>query len=184
MIAVLAGRRVDAADTSTARFPLENVEKVREKMKQFFIANNISHLVCSGACGADLIALDVAGKLSISRKMVLPFDAQTFRSSSVIDRPGNWGEMFDEVYKELNAASDVIILNYTKDENDVYEKANFDILNAADRIFQEMNKTGGKKKAAIIVWEGSPKDSNDTTDHFRQEAKKRMYSIAEINCLY
>lgn len=184
MVVVLAGRRVDAADASAARFPLSNVEKVKEKLKQFFIANIIDYLVCSGACGADLVALDVAGQLSISRKMILPFDAETFRSSSVADRPGNWGELFDAVHKDLKNESNVITLNYAEDDKDVYEKTNFDILNTADSIFEKLNEKGDTKRVAVIVWEGTPKDSNDTTDHFRKEAEKRGYMIEEINCLH
>ena len=184
MVAVLAGRRVDAAETSIPRFPIENVESVKEKIKEVFIENDIQYLVCSGACGADLIALEAAGELKITRKMVLPFDAETFRSSSVTDRPGDWGKLYDTVRKELQLESGVIILNYSKDENDVYEKANFDILNTADLIFEKENKMGESKKVAIIVWEGAPKDFNDTTDHFRKEAEKRNYIITEINSLY
>ncbi len=184
MVAVLAGRRVDSADASAARFPMQNVEKVKEKLKHFFIANSIDYLVCSAACGADLIALDIAGQLNISRKMVLPFDAETFRSSSVTDRPGNWGELFDTVYKELHGESNVIILNYDKEDNDAYEKTNFDILNIADLISEKQNETGDRKKSALIIWEGAPKDSNDTTEHFRTEAIKRNYEIEEINCLH
>ena len=184
MVAVLAGRRVDAADASAVRFPMHNIEKVKEKLKQFFIADSIDYLVCSGACGADLIAFGAAGQLNIPRKMVLPFDAKTFRSSSVTDRPGNWGELFDIVYKELHKESNVIILNYAEDDKDVYEKANFDILNTADSIIEKLDETGDKEKVAVIVWEGAPKDSNDTTDHFRKEAKKRGYAIEEISCLH
>lgn len=184
MIAVLAGRRVDAADAPVARFPLKNVEKVKEKLQRLFTANNIDYLVSSGACGADLIALDVAGHLDISRKMVLPFGAETFRSSSVTDRPGNWGELFDTIHEELKKQSNVITLKYTQDDDEAYEKTNFDILNTADILFEKSNDAGDEKKVAIIIWEGAPKDSNDTTDHFRKEAGKRGYQIEEINSLH
>lgn len=183
MVAVLAGRRVDAADASTTRFPLENVKIVKEKLHRFFTDNKIDYLVCSGACGADLIALGVAGELNIPRKMVLPFDAETFRSSSVTDRPGNWGELFDAVNDELRKESNVVLLNYAEDDDAVYEKTNFDILNTADITFENLSATSDRKKAAVIIWEGAPKDSGDTTDHFRKEAITRGYTIEEINCL-
>ncbi|MEO8568237.1 MAG: hypothetical protein ABI419_03855 [Ginsengibacter sp.] len=183
MVVVLAGRRVDAEDASIARFPADNVNQVREQLKQFFKANKIDYLVCSGACGADLLALDVAGHLNIPRKMVLPFDAVTFRETSVTDRPGNWGAIFDNVHKELKREANIITLDYDKDDNDVYEKTNFDILNAADLIFEKIDNREKNKKLAIIIWEGTPKDSNDTTDHFRKEATKRVYTIKEINSL-
>ncbi|MEP6585061.1 MAG: hypothetical protein ABJA90_12380, partial [Ginsengibacter sp.] len=158
--------------------------KVREKLRQFFAATDIDYLICSGACGADLIALEVAGQLGISRKMVLPFDAKTFRSSSVTDRPGNWGKLFDNIYTQLHKESNVIILGYDKDDNESYEKANFDILNTADSLFEKGSEKDKEKKLALIIWEGAPKNADDTTDHFKKEAEKRLYMIKEINCLH
>ena len=190
MVVALAGRRIDAEDANPIRFPLDRAEKVKEKLHRFFMANKTGCLVCSGACGADLIALDVAGQSGINRKMVLPFEAETFRSTSVIDRPGNWGVLFDTIHKELNKEQNVIILNYTEDDKNAYEKTNFEILKTADAIFNELKQqgkqsvdSGVEKKVAMIIWEGIPKDSNDTTDHFRKEAMKRGYDIEEINCL-
>lgn len=190
MVVVLAGRRIDADDAQAKRFPLENVDKVRQKIHQSFLIKKPDWLVCSGACGADLIALDVAGKLNIKRKMVLSFEPDIFRASSVIDRPGNWGELFDAVYSDLNKENNVVILNYSEDDKDAYEKTNFEILKKAQTIFKEMKQQSKqsfnsdiKKNVAVIVWEGYPKDSNDTTDHFRREAMRRGYEVEEINCL-
>ena len=69
MIVALAGRRIAAEDAYPVRFPSNHIEKVKKKLSSFFIASKPDYLVCSGACGADLIALDVAGKLNIKRKM-------------------------------------------------------------------------------------------------------------------
>ena len=188
MIVVLAGRRIDAEDADPVRFPSDHIEKVKDKLSSFFIANKPDYLVCSGACGADLIALEVAGKLNIKRKMVLPFDANTFRSTSVTDRKGDWGSLFDTICTDLNEGSNVIILDFTKDDKDAYEKTNVAILKTADALFEKVKekKTDPAlvKKVAVIIWEGKPKDSNDTTDHFRQLAIKRDYEIKEINSLH
>lgn len=191
MVIALAGRRIDAPDASSPRFPTENIGKIKEKLGLFFIEKKPDWLVSSGACGADLIALDVAGELEINRKMILPFDAETFRLTSVVDRPGDWGTLYDRIYGELKNESNVIDLGYDKDEEDIYEKANFDILNEADKIYNELKNdnsetegVGNEKKIAIIIWEGKPKNAGDTTDHFRQEAMKRGYKIREINSLH
>ena len=184
MIVALAGRRIDAEDTPSPRFPTENIERIKEKIGLLFIEKKPDWLISSGACGADLIALDVAGELQINRKMILPFKAETFRSTSVTDRPGDWGMLFDRIYDELKKENNVIDLGYDKDEEDIYEKANFDILNEADKMHNESSGTETAKKIAIVIWEGKPKDSGDTTDHFRQEALKRGYEIREINSLY
>ena len=184
MIATLAGRRVDAPDASQPRFPPENIDKVKEQLKAFFSENKIDWLVCSGACGADLIALEEAGRCHIRRKMVLPFNANIFRASSVVDRPGDWGEKFAAIYDRLKKESGVVILPYDADDDNVYVKTNYDILNIADELLQETGKVSEEKKVAIIIWEGTPKNSDDTTDHFRMEAIERGYIIKEINCLY
>src|SRR5215510_14628657 len=99
-VAALAGRRIDAADASTSRFPLANTELVRERLQALLRAEQSDALVCSAAYGADLIALDVAGALGLRRRVVLPFAAERFRQSSVTDRPGDWGPLFDQIIGE------------------------------------------------------------------------------------
>ena len=187
MIVILAGRRIDAEDADARRFPADQIKRVREEIKLFFVENNPHWLVCSGACGADLIALDVTVELNMPAKMILPFDADTFRSTSVTDRKGNWGILFDSIHDELNEKENVIILNFTKDDKDAYEKTNVAILKTADALFEVNGKqniyTVSEKKVALIIWEGTPKDSNDTTDHFRKLAIESGYTIREINSL-
>lgn len=71
----------------------------------------------SAACGADLIALPEGGKLGIRRRAVLAFSRDKFRESSEVDRPGGWGELYDEVIAELGTTGDVLIVN-AKDGDD------------------------------------------------------------------
>ena len=94
-----AGRRVDAPDAQTERFPPFDVIKVRERIRELLLRDKPSAVVCSGACGADLLLLEVAGKMRIQRLVLLPSDPEIFRQTSVTDRPGNWGELYDEVLK-------------------------------------------------------------------------------------
>lgn len=110
MVIALAGRRIDAEGAASPRFPTENIGNVKEKLGLFFIEKKPDWLVSSSACGADLIALDIAGELEINRKIILPFDAKTFRSTSVVDRPGDWGMLFDRIYDELKKENNVIDL--------------------------------------------------------------------------
>lgn len=186
MIVVLAGRRIDAEDADAMRFPADQIKRVREEIKRFFLTNKPDWLICSGACGADLIALDVIVELNMSAKMILPFDADTFKSTSVTDRKGNWGILFDSIYDELNEKENVFLLNFSKDDKDAYEKTNVAILKTADALFKEKKTSdqATEKKVALIIWEGTPKNSNDTTDHFRQLARQSGYTIHEINSLH
>jgi hypothetical protein len=119
MIVALAGRRIDADGTKTVRFPLSNIDKIKEKLKTLFISLHPKALVCSGACGADLLGLEVAGELKINRRMVLPFEQSLFKSSSVIDRPGNWGDLFDRIFNEVNIEEKVLVLDYPNNDDEL-----------------------------------------------------------------
>lgn len=175
MIIALAGRRIDEVNAPYKRFPANSISLVKEKLRRFFLDHMVTHLVCSGACGADLLAHDIAGEMGIRRTMILPFDAKSFRSTSVTDRPGEWGRMYDKMLKEISL-SNLKILNYDQADSRAYEKTNEEILNYAETLGND-NQV---KVGALIIWEGKSKDSNDTTLHFKLMAEKRSLRILEI----
>jgi hypothetical protein len=110
VIIAAAGRRIDAEDATSARFPLKNVALVQQRLDELFGREAATALVSSGACGADLVALTVAGARQMRRRMVLPFSRDEFRTSSVTDRPGDWGPVYDRVLAELDKTGDVVTL--------------------------------------------------------------------------
>ncbi|MDB5226225.1 MAG: hypothetical protein JWN78_418 [Bacteroidota bacterium] len=184
MIVALAGRRIDAENSKLTRFPLANIGIVRERIRDFFVINKVSALVCSGACGSDLLALEVAGELGIHSIMVIPFKKDIFLAKSVSDRPGNWAILFNSIYQNLNKESAVIVLDYSINDRNVYEKTNLEIITRACDIFNKVKKDSAKVKiSSVIIWEGQPKETNDTTEHFRQESLKREIEIKEIYTL-
>jgi hypothetical protein len=100
MIIALAGRRVDSAEAKESRFPAQNVETVRKRIRAVLRDKSATVLVSSGACGADLIALSEAGQLGLRRRVILPLERERFRDTSVTDRPGEWGPLYDQVLDE------------------------------------------------------------------------------------
>lgn len=180
MIIALAGRRVDAADAAVSRFPLQQVDTVKRKLNDLFKQLEPKTLVCSAACGADLLALEVAGELGIQRSIVLPFDQQQFRSSSVTDRPGDWGNMYDKICKQVTGEGGLEVLNYPPNDDETYRRSNVDIIEKAKDL---ANKYDSKNLVVVIVWDGKPRDGGDITDHFRNEAKSRGFALNEINTL-
>jgi hypothetical protein len=97
-VVVSAGRRVDAPDAATPRFPGQNVARVRKNIEDFLAREQPVAIVASAACGSDLllfeasIALAADGKIAkVQRYVLLPSPPEEFRKSSVIDRPGDWG---------------------------------------------------------------------------------------------
>jgi hypothetical protein len=120
MVIALAGRRVDAPGTDTPRFPPANVAAVQDRIRHLLVEQTTHALVCSAACGVDLLALEVAGALGIRRRIVLPFVRARFRDTSVVDRPRDWGERFDRVLDAVEANRDLVVLGNAEDDAAAY----------------------------------------------------------------
>lgn len=166
VVAALAGRRIDAPGSTSRRFPLECVHTVRERLEHLFIAEKVKVIVCSAACGADLISLDVAHQLGLQSRIVLPFPIEQFRQSSVTDRPGEWGGIFDKIIKST-PASDLIVLQSAIQPDEAYEAATQEIIRQATLA------AAGTQPFAIAVWEGKDReDSTDATASFLRHARK------------
>ena len=176
MIAASAGRRIDEKDAETSRFPLENTEMVRARISDLLKKETPAALVCSAACGADLLILEAAGKLGIERHIVLPFERARFRKTSVTDRPGDWGKLFDEACDEAASAGNLTILEGFEDEMEAYSAATTEILNKAESL----HPGGEAKKLAVIIWEGNVKSDEDETAAFAAAARARNFVVEEI----
>ena len=174
MIVALAGRRIDAMDTKQHRFPLQNVGLVRERLLQMLKSEAVTVLVCSAACGADLIALSVAGSLGLRRRIVLPFERERFRTTSVVDRPGNWGPIYDQILDEVEASSNLVVIPKALEE-EAYSATNRVILEEAIAIATEIDEP----ISTCMVWNGVSRGENDLTERFGIEARKRGLAVIE-----
>jgi len=181
MILALAGRRIDDPGEKVVSFPMKNIAGVKARLKALFISLKPSVLVCSGSCGADLLALEAAGELGIARSMVIPFSPELFISRSVEDRPGDWTNIFNKVYEKIKKEAKVIIMNYSADDAEAYRKTNVDILNRAQSLSESLGDNSDVR--AIIVWESGSKGEKDTSAHFKKEAEQRGLRVEEINTL-
>src|SRR5262245_16878126 len=176
MVIALAGRRVDAPDSKTPRFPAANVRLVGERLAELFEREAATALVSSAACGADLVALEAARTRGMRRRIVLPFNRDRFRGSSVIDRGGNWGEVYNRVLAELDRSGDVVTLEGHWEGMEAYAAANDAILTETMTLAR-----GSKADAmAVVVWEGAPRGSDDLTAAFGEEARKRGLRVGQV----
>ena len=186
MIIALAGRRIDAADAQMPRFPRAMVDEVRQQLRNLFVQHRTTALVCSGACGADLLALDVAGELGLQRRMVLPFARERFRSTSVTDRadPDWWGFLFDRVADDLEP-KDLVVLHRRDEESEAYLATNEAILDEASKLARELNEagasgTGADNILAALVWNEAPRHDQDVTAAFEKSARQRGINVTQI----
>lgn len=175
MVIALAGRRIDAPDADTPRFPPHQAADVRERLDRLFAALGARGLVCSAACGADLIALEAAYAAGLRRRIVLPFDRAAFRNSSVIDRGGNWGDRFDRQVEN----AEIVELHRKPGDDGAYAAANTAIFDEAMAMAADLEMA----VTAVVVWNGHPRGNGDLTAAFRDEAQRRGLPLREISTL-
>ncbi|MCK1338628.1 hypothetical protein IVB38_22095 [Bradyrhizobium sp. 38] len=174
-VAVLAGRRIDAMDARVDRFPLQNVPIVKNRIRDVLAIKNIELLISSAACGADLLALEQASLLGIRTRIVLPYEIARFRQTSVTDRPGDWGPLFDRMVSLAEANGELITLDLLSERNA------FSIANRA--LIAKATNEDALLTLAIAVWEGVCRGSDDSTAEFiRLTAEAGMSLETVLTC--
>jgi hypothetical protein len=156
-------------------FPLQNVENVGSAVRAVLQEHSATAVVCSAACGADLIGLSEAGKLGLRRRVVLPSGRAKFRETSVVDRPGDWGSMYDSILDAVEAQGDLVVMA-NADGDDPYSASNRAILEEAVAL----GKASSEAVGALLVWDGVSRGADDYTDQFGAEARKRGLDVFEI----
>jgi hypothetical protein len=180
VVIAVAGRRIDAVASQEKHFPLERVPEVRAQIRELLEARATA-VVGAAACGADLLALTEAGDLGLRRRVVLPFERARFRSTSVTDRPGDWGALYDRVLDEVEAAGELVIIDSSDGDGDDerYAAANRIILDEAVSLAAALRRPA----AALLIWDGKSRGPDDLTESFGLEARKRGLSMLEVKTI-
>lgn len=178
MVIALAGRRIDAAGAVPERFPLSNLPRVEARLRRELQHVGARAIVCSAACGADLIALSIAGEMRLRRRAILPFDAARFRETSVVDRPGEWGSVFDRTARQLRDSGDLVVMTGSEaGAPDPYVAVNSRILDEAQSLARDTHDA----VLALLVWDGQPRGDDDVTAAFGAEARGRGVPVREVS---
>jgi hypothetical protein len=180
MIVALAGRRVDAFNAKQPRFPPtpKNVGVVRKRIRAFLQTQGATVLVSSAACGADLLALSEAGSLGLCRRIVLPFDREKFRATSVTDRPGDWGFLYDSALNEAEKKGDLLLIPPSS-EDKAYAEANHVIVDEALSLGLEFQQP----ITAVLVWDGKSRGEGDLTEEFGLYARTKGIPVVDLMTL-
>jgi tetratricopeptide (TPR) repeat protein len=168
-VATLAGRLLDnqSGDGSP-----ESLGDLRLRLCRCFVEEKVEALVCSAARGADLLALDVAGAMGIRRRIVLPFDVEKFKKTSV-DKPATpWSELYQQITGDAIRRNDLVVINAAPAT--AYADTNTRILDEAGGL------ANGGRPLAIVVWDGQPRGDQDNTAGFKQSAESRGFVVREI----
>jgi hypothetical protein len=175
MVVALSGRRIDAPNASRPAFPLGNVDVVRERILRALSELHATILVCSAACGADLLALEAAETLGARRRIVLPFDAPVFRETSVVDRPGDWGPPFDRCVLAATASNDLVNLGFPQ-ADESYARTNAFLLEESQRLASASQD----RVTAMRVWDGVAKAQGDHTEWLGKAARERRLDVFDV----
>src|ERR1700674_985171 len=181
MVVALAGRRTDAPGAPAPPVPLENAETVPARLRSLLESRGAAALVSSAACGADLLAQSEAGKLGLRRRVILPFDRERFLESSVIDRPGDWAPLYNQLLDTVTAAEDLVVLlgGRAEDDQEGYVALIRAILDEAEALGRSLHQP----VSALLVWDGSAADDQDLTAAFGEEARRRGIPVVEVSTL-
>jgi hypothetical protein len=178
MIIAFAGRRIDAPNAETVRFPNANVKVVRDRIRAQLEGLAAAVIVASAACGADLLALDAAGELGVRRAIILPWDRARFRAGSVTDHGAEWGPLFDRIIDDAEKRGELHDLRLPLDGNDAYLATNAAIIDTAQDIAREHGDPSDI--AVLVAWNGASRGADDVTEQFLITARKRGLEIVEI----
>jgi hypothetical protein len=173
-VAALAGRRIDADNATTPRFPLARVPIVRDAIADLLRNDEVDMLICSAACGADLVALQAATSLGILCRIVLPYAPEQFRRTSVVDRPGDWGHVYDNLVSEIKALGQLVVLDAVVDDDRAYAQANEALISQIDAV------ANGRRRLAIMVWDGHSHAETDATAEFGRLASAAGMERREV----
>jgi hypothetical protein len=170
-IVALAGRRIDAIDDDSRTFPSDAVERVSAVIAAYLRRISPTALVSAAACGSDLIALRAAGILGIRRMVILPYDRDLFRKTSVRDRPGDWDD-YDQIICEVVSEAGVEELGFEEPSPAAFR--------AVNKAFFDRASALGYPVRACVVWEGGPQVGTDYTAEFREFAQESGIPVDEV----
>lgn len=186
-VLAITGRRIDADDAEQARFPRDNAPAVQQAIISAMRDMRIEAVVSSAACGADLLALNAASELKIPYWIVLPFDRARFRETSVVDRGGDWGEIYDQRMNDAERRNTVHLIDPVDDELEAFGLVLGEILDLATTLAQSNEGEPPTKRTgqvtAMAVWDGASRGADDFTAAFLEEARQRGILTRQLTTL-
>lgn len=186
-VLLFTGHMIDDVNRQEPRFPKEREAEIRRKIKDgienMFKSNPSADDyigISGGACGGDLLFLEICKTLGISIKMLLALPAEKYIAESVAFAGSSWVDRFYHIYED--ADTEVRIMAETKgspttsneqNNDSFWERNNLWLLNTALAY-------GGHNLTLIAVWDGKGEDGPGGTKHMIEEIQKRGASSIVI----
>ncbi|MCY7420872.1 MAG: hypothetical protein LH478_03910 [Chitinophagaceae bacterium] len=173
---LFTGHMIDKKDRPSPRFP-ENIEdKVKAAIKEAVQSQKDKYgdrlkAIAGGACGGDILFLEVCAELSVEAELFLVLPREQFMVESVEFAGNKWVDRFDELFQKLpkrilSTTKDLPKWLQSKSDYNIWERNNLWMLNSA-------LVCGGINTTMIALWDGEGGDGAGGTQHMVQAAKAR-----------
>lgn len=173
MILIYAGSQPDSEGRAHARFPQETEDEIMVRVRG--LLHDLKPRLVFGAlaAGADIIIAEAAREEGIPFRALLPFDADTFRKTSVSGSGDRWGQRYDRLIAEANVG----FLN-EEVQDSAYVDHNAAMLDAATRIAEE---EGERLWCLLIRPNPDSATPGSVTDDMASRAEGRGILTLDIN---
>lgn len=120
-VLIFTGHRIDAPGRQTPRFPKEQEQAARQKIKEAVeaelrSAEGVAFGIAGGANGGDILFHEVCAELGIPTHLYLAFPSAQYVKASVGDAGPEWIERFRRLDARLEAQGQVRVLCELADE--------------------------------------------------------------------
>ena len=171
MLIVHAGNRIDARRRAVARFPADQVDSVRARVRLLLTALQPERVLSNAAAGADLIVLAEAQRLGIPVDVVLPIAEDEFVRQSVADNGDEWVAAFHQVLARAEAEPQSTVRHGDQSANDDwYESANEHLLEEA--LHAAARTSPPNHVVALTIRPLPTRGEESITDHFAELAER------------
>ncbi|PIF34364.1 hypothetical protein CLU81_5003 [Flavobacterium sp. 9] len=165
---IFSGHLIDRPDRVQKRFPQENEEIIRLKIKKCVseIKNNTNaelYGIAGGACGGDILFHEICDELQIPTVIYLTLPPDEFKKESVSYAGKNWDTRFDDLLKRKQYK--ILLQTNDSQQNSIWEDTNVWMLNDA-------LKKGGEHVTLIALWNNKEGDNKGGTKHMIDIAEK------------
>lgn len=118
-ILTFAGHMIDRHDRESPRFPAYAEDAVKVSIARAIATTRPSAVVCSAACGGDIIFAEEALRFGAQLYLIMPFESQVdFLYHSVAYAGAQWVERFQHVFRSATQHPYYVRPNgYTSDQN-------------------------------------------------------------------
>lgn len=177
MIVVFGGVQADAPGAPVSRFPESQVADVSGRVRSLLSALRPRLLMGAAASGGDLVILEQALDLGLKAHIVLPFQPDRFRQTSVTSRGPAWVDRYEAVLAQVSRGRAVLEVLEEPEDDAVYIRANGRLLARAEDL-----RLDGEEIVTLLLRPAGA-DGRSVTDDLGARAESAGLLVLDLDCL-